>query len=145
MAAPYFFYGTLMDRELLERVAGEPVAPSRVAPATISGFRRTGVVGRSYPILVENPGGRVAGILVFGLSARAAMRLDAYEGANYRLADAEVKAGQRLVAVRYYAFVGATNGLRSDWRDWDLDRWRRRWKRRAMRRASRLNGPRRAP
>lgn len=145
MAAPYFFYGTLMDRELLARVCGMPIETLHIEPATIAGFRRTGVVGRSYPILVENPGGGVAGILVFGLSARAAMRLDAYEGANYRLAEAEVKAGQRSVAARYYAFVGATNGLRSDRRDWSLDHWRRRWKRRAMRRAGRLTGRRHAP
>lgn len=138
MAAPHFFFGTLMDVELLARVAGEPVAEHQIVPAEIAGFRRTGVVGRSYPILVERPGGRVAGILVFGLSRRARKRLDIYEGKNYRLTPVNVTAGRWSVAAQYYAFVGAQSGLRSDRLDWRLDRWRRRWKRRAMRRAGRL-------
>lgn len=140
MAAPHFFFGTLMDRELLARVAGEPVAPDQIVPAEISGFRRTGVTGRSYPILVECPGGRVAGVLVFGLSTRAGKRLDAYEGVNYDLKPVTVRAGRWSVAARYYAFVGTKSGLRSDGRLWRLERWQRRWKRRAMRRAGRL-GP----
>lgn len=140
MAAPYFFFGTLMDVELLARVCGEPVASSQVVPAEIAGFRRTGVTGRSYPILVERSGGRVEGILVFGLSPRASTRLDAYEGANYALKPVTVRTGRWSVAARYYAFVGARNGLRSDGRLWTLERWQRRWKRRAMRRAGRL-GP----
>jgi hypothetical protein len=138
MAAPYFFFGTLMDAELLARVAGEPVAPGQIVPAEIAGFRRTGVIARSYPILMERPGGRVAGVLVFGLSPRAGTRLDAYEGANYELKPVTVRAGRWWVAARYYAFVGMKNGLRSDGRLWVLERWRRRWKRRAMRRAGRL-------
>lgn len=144
MAAPYFFFGTLMDVELLARVAGEPVESGQIVPAEIAGFRRTGVKGRSYPILVKRPGGRVAGILVFGLSLRAGKRLDTYEGINYALKPVTVRAGRWSIAARYYTFVGAKSGLRSDGRLWVLERWRRRWKRRAMRRAGRLGAAARA-
>jgi hypothetical protein len=133
---PYFFFGTLIDRDLLNLVCGGPVAPDQIESASISGYRRTGVCGRSYPILVPDPVSRTGGILVHGLDRVAAQRLDRYEGANYRLSPVKVlDSAGRTVEAAVFLFVGK---LRSNRRHWRLSEWQRRWKRRAMRRAGRI-------
>lgn len=137
-AVPYFFYGTLVDLDLLSLVTGQVIDARAVRPATLAGYWRTGVVGRSYPILMRRAGGRVDGILVLGLSGTARRRLAAYEGGNYRATSAVVECRGRTIAVAVFMFVGFGTGLRSDMRSWSLERWRRRWKRRARRRAGRL-------
>ncbi len=134
----YFFYGTLIDRDLLALVAGQPSDPRTIRSATLAGYRRTGLTRRSYPILMPSSGGTVDGILVGGLGPTADARLDTYEGRNYRLLPVTVMSGGRSIAAVVYMFVGFGTGLRSDRRDWSLNRWRRRWKRRALRRAGRL-------
>ena len=136
---PFFFFGTLMDRDLLERVAGQPVSARQIEPAAIAGYRRTGVIGRAYPILVRSTGSRTAGIVVHGLDGRAARRLDAYEGSNYRLTPVTVtQANGRAIEAVVYLF---RDERKSDRRLWRLADWQRRWKRRALRRAARLKTP----
>lgn len=127
-----------MDRELLAQVAGVPVPAGAIEPATLGDHRRTGVVGRSYPILRSAAGHRADGILVHGLGLDAERRLIAYEGANYRLADTRVTTGRGTKAARVFLYVG---GLKPSHRVWRLEVWRRRWKRRALRRAARLGEP----
>ncbi len=145
-ALPYFLYGTLVDRDLLARVSGDAIGSLRVEGASMVGWRRTGVVDRTYPCLVRQPRGQVDGILVYGLSAAARARLDEYEGVNYRLIRAIVANRHgNPVAVAMYEFVGFASGLRSDRRLWHLTTWQRRWKRRALRRASRLRPSRGLP
>jgi hypothetical protein len=132
----YFFYGTLVDRDLLARVAGQPIDELEIEPAIIAGFRRTGVIRQRYPILLRDASSHADGILVSGLSRRARSRLADYEGANYRLERVTVAGGSgRPVDAMVFQFIGR---LRSNHRHWRLDSWQRRWKRRAMRRAGRL-------
>jgi hypothetical protein len=135
---PYFFYGTLLDRELLCLVAGQAIDPRAIRQAVLAGYWRTGVIGRGYPILMRRLGSKVEGILVFGLGRRARTRLAAYEGPNYRLTPFAVTSGGAPVQALVFMFAGFGAGLRSDLRAWSLDRWRQRWKRRAHRRAGRL-------
>jgi len=133
---PYFFYGTLVDLDLLSRVAGQPVGHGATEPAVVHGYRRTGIVGQRYPTMIRDSSSRVVGILVHGLNRRAARRLAAYEGANYRLEPVTVadRAGRPIEALVFLVVTA----LRSNRRHWRLDLWQRRWKRRAMRRAGRL-------
>jgi hypothetical protein len=122
----------------LSLVSGQRIDPRAVRTAALPGYWRTGVIGRSYPILMRRAGGTVDGILVAGLGRAAQRRLDAYEGRNYRLVTLAVEHAGRAIAAQVYMFAGFGAGLRSDRRVWTLDRWRRRWKRRAFRRAGRL-------
>lgn len=125
-----------MDLDLLSRVTGQPVEPGMTETVLLAGYRRTGLIGRNYPILVRDPPGRVSGLLVRGLMRRASRRLDTYEGINYILERVTVaNSASRPAQAVMFEFVGA---LRSNRRHWRLDRWQRRWKRRTMRRAGRL-------
>lgn len=79
-----FVYGTLLDPRTLAERAGDPVLPSRMRPATLSGWRRVPAKDGRYPTLVRDRAGRVEGAVLVA-SAAACRRLQAYEGPGYQL------------------------------------------------------------
>ncbi|MBM3648603.1 MAG: gamma-glutamylcyclotransferase, partial [Alphaproteobacteria bacterium] len=81
----FFFYGTLLDHDVMALVIGRRLPPSAFAPARLPGHVRRRAKGVSYPILVRDPGGEVAGVVVGGLTARDVDRLARYEGPRYRI------------------------------------------------------------
>ena len=80
--AAVFLYGTLCHRDLLDVVLGHS-AP--LVSGTLAGHAVVAVKGKTYPMLVPQPGGSVAGLLVLDASAGDLARLTFYE-AGYRLA-----------------------------------------------------------
>ena len=78
-----FFYGSLMDRELLALVIGRATDGLSIEAATLHGFDRRRVRDESFPILVPHTGGRVEGVLVTDLTAADIARLQFYEGSDY--------------------------------------------------------------
>jgi gamma-glutamylcyclotransferase (GGCT)/AIG2-like uncharacterized protein YtfP len=125
---PLFFFGTLMDPDVLGLVIGRPVARAALEPARLSGFRRLRVEGASYPMLVADPQGVVEGRLWRGATAADLRRLDAYEGEGYERVPIEVEtaSGERLRAEVYLARPGR---LRPSGEPWDLASWQARFKR----------------
>jgi hypothetical protein len=83
----YFFYGTLMDDDVLGAVIGRRPLPACRATARLRGYRRVFKRWATYPVLIEEPGASVDGVLVHGISRREAVRLDRFEGALYREAE----------------------------------------------------------
>jgi gamma-glutamylcyclotransferase (GGCT)/AIG2-like uncharacterized protein YtfP len=75
-----FAYGTLMHREILQKVSGEAPVSQR---ATLHNFERRLVRNRIYPAIFPKSGASVDGIVYFDLSSYAFDRLDAFEGAPY--------------------------------------------------------------
>jgi hypothetical protein len=126
-ALPLFFFGTLVDPDILGLVIGRPVEPGELEPARLFGFRRVRVQGASYPMLVPDPAGRVEGRLWRGGTAEERARLDAYEGPGYRLEPVvvETASGDRAAALVYQAVPGA---LRPTDEAWDLASWQARFK-----------------
>ena len=53
-ATVFFFFGSLMDRDVLSIVLGRSVAHEEYVAATLPGYRRICVDGESYPALVES-------------------------------------------------------------------------------------------
>jgi hypothetical protein len=126
-SGPLFFFGTLMDPDVLGLVIGRPVAAAALEPARLSGFRRLRVEGASYPMLVFDPEGVVEGRLWREASAADRGRLDAYEGPGYARGTIEVltAAGERLAAEAYLA---RPQHLRPSGEPWDLAAWQARFK-----------------
>ena len=87
----FFFYGTLLDRDVTALVLGRRLPASAFTPAALPGHARRRVRGASYPIAVRDPKSEVAGAVVGGLSARDVARLAAYEGPRYRIAPLKVR------------------------------------------------------
>lgn len=123
----FFFYGTLLDRDVMALVLGRRLPPAAFRAAALPGHARRRVKGASYPIVVRDPCGEVSGMVVGGLSTRDVARLSAYEGPRYRIAPLKVRAGSRLVTVAVFEPVEQrfqpTSGA------WDLAAWQRRYKR----------------
>ena len=140
-----FFFGTLMDADILAVVVGRLPLPREREVAFLRGYRRVYVAGRPYPMLIPHGAGRVEGLLVSGLSDREYERLGFYEGWEYVTAPVTVRtlAGR---AVETEMFT-CSDGVLSDDRDWKLDLWLRKYKAEtmatateAMARFSRIHG-----
>ena len=52
----YFFFGTLMDRDVLATVLDRAVAHEEMIPAWLHDYARVRAATVSYPILVTSPG-----------------------------------------------------------------------------------------
>lgn len=130
--ADYFFYGSLMDADVLSAVAGERIPPSRLIPARLPGYERLGAMIGVFPIIVADTGAAegVEGILVQGITSEAARRLARYEGPAYVAAKRPVTTADG--STQAYVFIPLRPG-RSSGRAWDFETWRRRYKRRLLR------------
>jgi hypothetical protein len=115
----FFFYGTLLDSDVMALVLGRRLPPEAFRAAALPGHARRRVKGASYPIVVRDASCEVSGMVVGGLSSRDVARLSAYEGPRYRIAPLKVRAGGRMVERSFQPTSG----------EWDLESWQRRYKR----------------
>lgn len=119
----FFFYGTLLDRDVTALVLGRRLPPQAYTAAWLPGRARRRVKGATYPIVVVDPRGKVPGAVVSGLSARDVARLSAYEGPRYRIAPLRVKIGGALVVVS--VFEPLEQSFQPVEGYWDLVEWQR--------------------
>ena len=59
----FFFYGTLLDRDVTALVLGRRLPPSAFEPAMLRGHSRRRARGVSYPVVVRDPRGEVSGAI----------------------------------------------------------------------------------
>jgi hypothetical protein len=115
-----FFFGSLMDADLLRLVLNRDTSDIAHAPAEILGYERRRAKNESFPIIVPTPGGKVEGRLVTGFTAEDVARIQWYESDDYALRPCVVKAG----AVRHDAYVFlATASLQDEGLAWEFDHW----------------------
>lgn len=117
-----FFFGSLMDMELLALVTGRAVDDLEVAGAALHGFVRRRARGESFPIVVPHPGGRVAGALVTGLTAADVDRIQYFEGSDYALQCFGVELSDERVEALVFV---PTARLEPEAAEWDFDSWSR--------------------
>lgn len=79
-----FLYGTLLDRRVLTRQAGDRHLAQRLVPAMLHDHSRVHLRGTPYPTLLPRQADTVAGA-VMRPSPAALRRLQIYEGPSYRL------------------------------------------------------------
>src|SRR5512143_2457129 len=123
----FFFYGTLLDRDVMALVLGRRLPPRAFMPASLPGHARRRVKGASYPIVVRDPRGEVPGAVVSGLSMRDVARLSAYEGPGYRVVPLRVRVAGSITTVS--VFEPVQSRLQPSSELWDLCLWQRRAKR----------------
>lgn len=122
----FFFFGTLMDRDLLERVLGRRVADGELAPARLPGYRRVKAATADYPALVPCAGGAVDGVLLRSANGREEARIRHFEDDEHEARVLPVHLGDgRPAAAR--VFIAAESIARTDER-WDPADWSRRHK-----------------
>jgi len=122
----FFFYGTLMDVDLLSAVIGRRVPPTALKPALLRGFRRLAPNAFPYPIVISDKSGSVKGVIIDGITPNEQKRLIAYEGAGYEMVRVTVQTGTRQV--KAYFFSGVTGEYPQTKKFWSLKEWRKRHK-----------------
>jgi gamma-glutamylcyclotransferase (GGCT)/AIG2-like uncharacterized protein YtfP len=80
---PLFFFGTLLDHDVLARVLDRPVEPASLEPALLRGFRRECARGLGYPLLVPDVGASVEGRVLHRARASDIARINHYESGEY--------------------------------------------------------------
>jgi hypothetical protein len=120
----FFFFGTLLDDEVLSIVVGRTVSAQEKRPAILPGHRRVKAQGVTYPIIVPSQTHEVAGLLVSSLSPAESKRLIEYEGANYDLVDRPVFCAGREQQAQIFVPVKA-GGLVPLNEDWSFEEWSR--------------------
>jgi gamma-glutamylcyclotransferase (GGCT)/AIG2-like uncharacterized protein YtfP len=128
----FFFYGTLMDGDVLAAVIGRPVHATHRQDAVLDHYRRVYSSGAWYPILVPMLGSSVDGVLVRGLNASEADRLATFEGDEYQLRELLVRVA-RSGCVQARVFM-ANPDVPASSETWTVEVWRRRHRREYLRR-----------
>jgi hypothetical protein len=123
----FFFYGTLLDPDVMALVIGRRLPPSAFVPAILPGHSRRRAKGATYPVVVRDVADRVQGVVVGGLTSRDVARLAAYEGPGYRIARLKVRVGGELVTVSVFEPIVAR--LQPSTSPWDYALWKGRHKR----------------
>ena len=115
-----FFFGSLMDLDLLALVIGRPVDDLATAEAALHGFERRRAVGESFPVIVPHPGGWVDGLLVDGLTAADLDRIQFFEGSDYALHPFAVACAAQRIEVQVSL---PTARLEAEPSAWDFAAW----------------------
>jgi len=123
----FFFYGTLLDPDVVALVLRRRLPPSAFVPASLPAHARRRAKGATYPIVVRDRRAEVAGAVVGGLSARDVARLAAYEGPGYRIAPLRVRMSGAMTTVS--VFEPLQSRLQPSGELWSLALWQRRHKR----------------
>jgi hypothetical protein len=121
----YFFFGTLMDRDVLAAVLDRPVPEGELRQAWLHDYRRVRAATACYPVLVPAPGLVVGGVLFHPASARDEVRIRHFEDGEYveRWLVAQLPGG-RLAARVFFSLE--TLGCTDD--PWNLAEWAHRHK-----------------
>ncbi|KAF2125903.1 hypothetical protein P153DRAFT_348110 [Dothidotthia symphoricarpi CBS 119687] len=130
-----FFYGSLMDPDVLQAITGLPEAPL-VKKGTITGFsiRMWG----TYPALVPCSTGEVKGT-VWELTSEAHFRrLADYETLAYTWCECNVvlEDGKSLSSCRTFCWAGDVNSQDLEEREFDFERYQKHFKPSVLRRGT---------
>jgi gamma-glutamylcyclotransferase (GGCT)/AIG2-like uncharacterized protein YtfP len=110
-----FTYGSLMYAPVWERVV---CGRYRSAPARLDGWRRHALAGVTYPGAVVSHGAAILGRVYFDIGGDDLLRLDAFEGGEYRRDTVHVvlpEAAGASAPAQVYAFLDGTRLRPHDW------------------------------
>jgi len=139
--AAFFFYGTLLDRDMLSTVLEQRVWPRSLVPAVLRGHLRKGVRGVNYPVVVRQRRASVDGVILDGVGAVEQVRLSAYESDGYELVQVLAELPRRR-CTRVFIFAPRLGAYVVSNRPWSFAGWRLRYKRSAMIAVAAGRGPR---
>jgi hypothetical protein len=119
----FFFYGSLMDRDLLEAVIGRRASGIAFTPGWLTGYTAEKAAGYTFPTLVESRTGRVNGVITQGLTQADADRITYYEDNDeYAAQIIDIATAETDIAAQ--VFMSATP-MMSSGEPWSFDRWKK--------------------
>jgi hypothetical protein len=117
----FFFYGSLMDIELLEAVIDRSAGHLTFTPAWLAGYAAETAHGYTFPTLIERPAARVAGIATHGLSEDDVARIAYFEDTEYAPVPIDVTTEAGALTAQVFM---ATTSLKASGEPWDFTHWR---------------------
>ncbi len=120
-AHTFFFYGSLMDLELLEAVIDRSASHLAFVPGWLTGYVAQTAHGYSFPTLIERKGARVDGLITQGLTDDDIARIAYFEDTEYAPTTVDVTTAEADLAAQVFM---ATATLRSSGEPWSFDHWR---------------------
>ena len=119
----FFFFGTLLDRDLLSCVLDRRVDDTRYLPARLAGYRVVRLKDEVYPMLAVDPSASVEGAVIDGLDDTDLARIVFYESVEYAplKVTVETHGGGPVEA---NAFVGSARAVPGA-RPWSFGEWKR--------------------
>ncbi|WP_420406315.1 gamma-glutamylcyclotransferase family protein [Nisaea sp.] len=129
MRLPYFFFGTLMDPDVLELVLARP-AGALSTSAVLRGYRCVRVANEPYPALVESPGGSVRGLLLRDYSDEDDRRIRYFEDFDFAIEQTVVETADGPLDAH---FCGAVSNVAPTDLPWSYEEWARTEKDRFLR------------
>ena len=117
----YFFYGSLMDLELLEAVIDRASAHLAFTPGWLEGFAAETAQGYTFPTLIENRHSRVDGLVTQGLTDDDIARIAYFEDTEYQPVPIDVSTADSDIAAQVFM---ATTTLNSTGEAWSFEHWR---------------------
>ncbi|MGF1611898.1 MAG: gamma-glutamylcyclotransferase family protein [Kiloniellales bacterium] len=131
----FFFFGTLMDRDVLEAVIARPAPAGPFPRAVLPGYRRVKLRGESHPLILPADlaapqalprGLAVDGVIVEGLLPSDIDRIMFYESIDYEPRPVRVtpieQSGAGAGPVEAHVFIGSAEAKHDD-EPWDYARW----------------------
>lgn len=118
----FFFYGSLMDRELLEAVLGRPATDLSFTTGWLDGYVAETALGYTFPTLIERRGERVDGIVARGLTQADIDRIAYFEDTEYSAVVVDVSTAESDVSAQAYM---ATASLKTTGKAWAFDKWKK--------------------
>lgn len=120
--ADFFFFGTMCHAPLLQEVLGRK---PETLPARLADHAVHWVEGRAFPLIIAQAGAEARGLLVRGVTAHDAARLDFYQGGFARLArEVSVDTEKGMLKARAYF---ADKGQWQPGAIWSLADWQARY------------------
>lgn len=125
----FFFFGTLMDRDVLDAVVerspiGGAVGGAAVharRPAWLEGYRRFTVLRETFPMVVAAPGHRMEGVVVEGLSSADIDRILFFESIEYAASSIDVSlADDSPLSAQCFL---TNEGVDHNGDIWEYERW----------------------
>lgn len=110
-----FFFGTLMDRDLLSVVLDRPADALSIVQAQLHGFSRRQTAEEAFPILVPQADGRVDGVIADGIGYGDIDRLLFFEGGEYGLSELTVTTDHGRIAAHLFASTGVLTATDQPW------------------------------
>ncbi len=119
----FFFFGSLMDRDVAELVLGRRVDPGALRVGLLHGYERRVVAEETYPALAPRAGGKVAGLVLDEVDSADLARMQFLESDEFVPAPCEIElaSGDYISA---HTFV-AREVLKYTDQPWDFTRWQR--------------------
>ncbi len=117
-----FFFGSLMDPDVLEIVIGRSINPTQLMSGTLKGYRCEREIKESYPVLVPHPAGEANILIAHDLTQADIDRILFYETGEYDLIPFTVHDGTSQLQA-----LGFTTGegINTSGDTWSLNIWQK--------------------